>query len=280
MLVELHCHSHHSEGTRVKVEGMNSPSEIVEHAKRIGIGAVAITDHDVFKACGEAKAAAKKHGIIYIPAEEVYTSEGHMLAIGINEWVKPHRNFMETIDAIHSQGGIAVSPHAFDIYNKGMKDNARFCDAMEIFNCLNLDRLANFKGRRFSRAFNVPGVAGSDAHTLSMMGHGLNEIGAWDAESILKSIRKGRVSVATRKYIPISIIRQWSLLRLQHSYDFILDYIEKNYAWPKSAVSRKLLNLARGYPGSAENMFRLISYASLAAAITYSSIKTPLTDFR
>src|SRR3989304_10124143 len=140
MLVELHCHSHYSQQERVKHEGMNSPHEIMEHARLMGLGAVAITDHNVFKVEREARVAAKENDILYIPSEEIDTTEGHILAIGINEAIKPWKTVEETIDAIHAQGAIAVSSHPFDIYNKGIKEKARLCDAMEIFNSLNLDR--------------------------------------------------------------------------------------------------------------------------------------------
>lgn len=274
MLAELHCHSHHSRRIKVKTEGLNSPAEILRHAKDLGIGAVAISDHDVFKADREVRAAAKKYGIISIPAEEVTTDKGHMLALGISEWIKPQMGVQETLDEIRSQGGIAIAAHPFDINNDGIREAARFCDAMEVFNCLNLDRIANFRSSKFSRAHKIPGVAGSDAHMLQMMGHGLNEIAAYDMDSILKGIKKGRASVATRKYIPINVIRHWSISRLKFSYDDVMDYIEKNYRGPKKMISKKMLGLVRGYPGSVDHLFSLITYASLATAVTYSCVKS------
>jgi len=274
MLVELHCHSNYSERIKVKVEGINSPAEIMKHAKRLGIGAVAITDHDVFKAHKVVGASAKKYGVLHIPSEEVDTSEGHVLAIGISEWIKPHMDVRETIDQIHSQGAIAIAAHPFDINDDGIKEGARFCDAMEIFNCLNLDRIANIKGRKFAQKNEIPGVAGSDAHMLDMMGCGLNQIDADDVDGIVDALKKGKAGIATSKYIPISVIREWSLLRLKASYDQIVDYIENNYSWPKKPVSKKLLSLVNHNSGSVENIFKLITYISLATAVSYSAIRS------
>ncbi len=274
MLVELHCHSHYSERVKVKVEGINSPAEIMKHAKQLGVGAVAITDHDVFKAHSAAQTAAKKYGVFHIPSEEIDTNEGHVLAVGINEWIKPHADVRETIDQIHSQGAIAIAAHPFDINDDGIKENARFCDAMEIFNCLNLDRIANIKGRKFAQKNAIPGVAGSDAHMLDMMGCGLNQIDADGVDGIISAVRKGKVKVATSKYIPISVIHEWSVLRLKASYDEIVDYIENNYSWPKKAVSKKLLSLVNRDSNSVEHLFRLITYISLATAVSYSAIRS------
>lgn len=274
MLVELHCHSNYSERIKVKVEGINSPAEIMKHAKHLGVGAVAITDHDVFKAHKVVNASAKKYGVLHIPSEEIDTSEGHVLAIGINEWIKSHMDVRETIDQIHSQGAIAIAAHPFDINDDGIKESARFCDAMEIFNCLNLDRIANIKGRKFAQKNEIPGVAGSDAHMLDMMGCGLNQIDADDVDGIINAVKKGKADIATSKYIPISVIREWSLLRLKASYDQIVDYIENNYSWPKKPVSKKLLSLVNHNSGSVENIFKLITYISLATAVSYSAIRS------
>ncbi len=274
MLVELHCHSNYSQRIKVKVEGINSPAEIMKHAKHLGVGAVAITDHDVFKAHKAVGASAKKYGVLHIPSEEIDTSEGHVLAIGINERVKSHMDVRETIDQIHSQGAIAIAAHPFDINDDGIKESARFCDAMEIFNCLNLDRIANIKGRKFAQKNEIPGVAGSDAHMLDMMGCGLNQIDADDVDGIMNAVKKGKAGIATSKYIPISVIREWSLLRLKASYDQIVDYIENNYSWPKKPVSKKLLSLVNHNSAGVENIFKLITYISLATAVSYSAIRS------
>jgi len=275
MLAELHCHSVYSKRIKVPHEGMDSPKAILNHAKRLGIDAIAISDHDEFKGSQQAVRLGRKMDLIVIPAEEVTTSDGHMIALGIQEEIKPGMSALETIDEIHQQGGISIAPHAFDINNDGLKKVAKECDAMEAFNSINIDRISNFKALSFALANKVPIVTGSDAHSLIMMGLGLTRIkkDVNDMDGILSAIRKGQVSVATKKYIPIKVIMDWSMWRLKLSYDFVWDYIDDNYMQPKKLISKRMLSFVNRYPGRTGFLFNSIAYFSLGGVIAYSAAK-------
>ena len=56
---ELHCHSHFS-----FLDGASSPTELVEEAVRLGLHALAITDHDGFHGAPMLAEAAAAHGQI------------------------------------------------------------------------------------------------------------------------------------------------------------------------------------------------------------------------
>ncbi len=274
MLAELHCHSIYSKRIKVPHEGMDKPKAMLLHAKRLGIDVIAISDHDEFRGAQEAVKPGKNIGIIVIPAEEVTTANGHMIALGIQEKIKPMMSALETIDLIHSQGGIATAPHAFDINNDGLRGLAKHCDAMEAFNAINIDRISNFKGLSFAVENKIPMIAGSDAHSLVMMGRGLTELpDVHDIDGALNAIRKGRVGVATKKYVPIKVIMDWSMHRLKFSYDFVWDYIEQNYSQPKKLISKRMLSLVNRYPGRTDFLFKAIAYFSLGSVIAYSAAK-------
>lgn len=274
MLAELHCHSIYSKRIKVPHEGMDSPKDILLHAERLGIDVIAISDHDEFRGAQEAVKSGKKIDIIVIPAVEITTANGHMIALGIAEKIKPGMGVHETIDAIHEQGGVAIAPHAFDINNDGLRELAKECDAMEVFNAINIDRISNFKGLSFAAENKIPMVAGSDAHSLAMMGRGLTELpDVYDMDGVLKAIKKGKVNVATKKYIPIKVIMDWSMHRLKFSYDFVWDYIEQNYGQPKRLISKRMLSLVKRYPGRTDFLFKAIAYFSLGSVIAYSAAK-------
>ena len=57
-LVDLHVHSTCSDGTL-------TPSELVSLAKKTGLSAFALTDHDTVKGLPEAMEAGKKEGIVF-----------------------------------------------------------------------------------------------------------------------------------------------------------------------------------------------------------------------
>ena len=82
LYVDLHTHSTASDGT-------DAPAEVVRRAKRAGLSAVALTDHDTTEGCAEAAAEARKLGIEFLPGIEVsclYPRPGviHMLGYGID----------------------------------------------------------------------------------------------------------------------------------------------------------------------------------------------------
>lgn len=79
---DLHTHSTAS-------DGLFSPREVVEYAKKKELSAVAITDHDAVGGCREAVETGKKLGIEVVPGVEISTLyddiEIHMLGL----WIDP-----------------------------------------------------------------------------------------------------------------------------------------------------------------------------------------------
>ena len=63
-MIDLHCHTTCSDGS-------DSPWDLVEKAKGIGLSAVAITDHDIFRGYSEARAAGTEYGMEIVPGVEL-----------------------------------------------------------------------------------------------------------------------------------------------------------------------------------------------------------------
>ena len=77
--IDLHVHSHYS-------DGMASPADDVRLAKRIGLKAVTLSDHDTVKGVAEAETEAAKQGIEFVRGIEVSTFDHetpsmHMLGL-------------------------------------------------------------------------------------------------------------------------------------------------------------------------------------------------------
>jgi len=76
-LADLHLHSNFSDGTF-------TPEEVVERAKRAGLRALALTDHDTIEGCERAAAACTTEGIEFIVGTELTAehngNELHILA--------------------------------------------------------------------------------------------------------------------------------------------------------------------------------------------------------
>jgi predicted metal-dependent phosphoesterase TrpH len=67
MVADLHLHTNFSDGTY-------TPEELVGHAKRVGLSAIALTDHDTVEGCERASSACTQAGIEFVPGTEL-TSE-------------------------------------------------------------------------------------------------------------------------------------------------------------------------------------------------------------
>lgn len=278
MLAELHCHTVYSTQKKVRVEGLNTPDEMVRHAKRLGLGAVAITDHNVLLSARDARALGKRHGIIVIPGEEVGSRDGHIVALGISEQIEEGLSAEEIIERIHEQGGTAIAPHPFDVYKKGIRHLARKCDAIEVFNAINHDRISNFKSLDFAEKHHAPMVAGSDAHCTAMIGYGLTKMEASGIDDVLRAIKKGNTTII-RRYTPPLVIMDWSVRRLKLSYDYVTQYINKNYSPPKRFVARRLLGLVDNYPGTIRYFFNAMAYFGVGSIIAYG-VGREIINFR
>ena len=274
MKVELHSHTHYSKGEKIRVEGLNSPEEMVRQAKSLGLDAIAITDHNEFKGAIEAEKAGKKLGITIIKGEEVtIAGDRHILGLGLTEKIKRDLSLEETIDAIKAQGGVSIAPHPFDLANKGIREKAVKCDAIEVFNAINLDRFSNRNAKKFAVEKNLKTVAGSDAHCVEMVGYGVTEIKSDNSvDSILRAIRKGKTE-PRGSYIPIGVIEYWSLERFNSSYFQVMDYIYGHYSAPKRWLAEHLLSLTKKSPGKIDYFFKGLAYFSFGAAIFYSAAK-------
>jgi predicted metal-dependent phosphoesterase TrpH len=64
MFADLHLHTHFSDGTF-------SPEEVAQRASRLGIKALALTDHDSVEGCDRMEAACRSLGIEYAPGTEL-----------------------------------------------------------------------------------------------------------------------------------------------------------------------------------------------------------------
>ena len=81
MRADLHIHTTASDGTW-------TPAELIEQAQRIGLGALAVTDHDSVANVAETARLAREAGLKFLPAAEVCSTKEvlsfHFLGYGID----------------------------------------------------------------------------------------------------------------------------------------------------------------------------------------------------
>ena len=97
MEVDLHIHTIYSDGT-------DSPGEVVARAKAMGLGAVAITDHDTLEGIEPALAAGRRHNLEIVPGVELgadyHGQEVHILGYLIDV---QNRDFLARLSSIRSE---------------------------------------------------------------------------------------------------------------------------------------------------------------------------------
>src|SRR5213079_598219 len=96
--VDLHMHTDHSPDCATPVD------TLLDAAKKAGLGAIAITDHN--EVSGALEARERANGIKVIVAEEVKTADqGEVIGLFIEENIPRGLSLEETIAEIRRQGG-------------------------------------------------------------------------------------------------------------------------------------------------------------------------------
>jgi predicted metal-dependent phosphoesterase TrpH len=194
IVVDLHMHTSWSHDCSIDVD------ELIPHAESEGLGAIAITDHNVFGGALEALERAQRHKLIVIPGEEIKTGEdGEVIGLFLQEEIPRGLSFAETIAAIRAQGGLVYVPHPFDRLHsipraETLHKHLAEIDVFEVYNARLLFDAYNDEAVRFARKYNLTAAAGSDAHVLQGVGTGAVRMRRFDgAEEFLLSLRSAEI---------------------------------------------------------------------------------------
>jgi predicted metal-dependent phosphoesterase TrpH/glycosyltransferase involved in cell wall biosynthesis len=186
--VDLHMHTDHSPDCATPVD------TLLETAKRVGLGAIAITDHNEISGALEARERAD--GIKVIVAEEVKTADqGEVIGLFIEEKIPRGMTLQETIAEIRRQGGLVYVPHPFDRMHavpdyEHLLDVVEDIDAMEVFNPRVAFSAFNEEAARFAAKYRIVAGAGSDSHVAQGLGSVKIRMRDFDgAEEFLESLR-------------------------------------------------------------------------------------------
>lgn len=194
--VDLHVHSIFS------WDSSNKPDQLIKVARKKGLAGIAVTDHDTIRG-GVITSSLSPKGFYVIIGSEIKTDIGEITGLFITEEIKCGDPF-EVVDEIKSQGGIAVLPHPFRAHEILSKEIIDKINAIEVFNG-RCTRSENDRAKQLALDYNKPVVGGSDAHTLSQIGHGLVELkDISNIDDIRKAILTGNLQII-EKYPSIGV---------------------------------------------------------------------------
>ena len=194
LLVDLHLHTDWSHDCSTPV------TDLLDHAERIGLGAIAVTDHNAFGGALEAVELAADRDLAVIPGEEVKTDgQGEVIGLFLTEEIPRGMSFGDTIEAIREQGGLVYLPHPFDRLHAipdptTLHRHLAEIDVFEVFNARLLRDSFNDEALRFAQKYRLLQGAGSDAHVLQGVGTGAVRMRRFEGpEEFLLSLRTAEI---------------------------------------------------------------------------------------
>ena len=194
ILADLHLHTSWSHDCQIPVE------DLLDHAEAEGLGAIAVTDHNVFGGALEAVDLARDRDLIVIPGEEVKTADqGEVIGLFLSDEIPRGMSFGETVEAIRAQGGVVYVPHPFDRLHAipgpaTLHRHLAEIDVLEVYNARLLFEAYNDEALRFARKYGLTMGAGSDAHVLQGVGTGAVRMRAFDGpEEFLAALHGAQV---------------------------------------------------------------------------------------
>lgn len=177
--VDLHTHS------RFSFDGVMSPNQIVRIARRNGLSAIAVTDHNTVAGGMRAAQENKLPDLLVIVGAEISTEVGDILGLFLHEEIRSRKS-NEVIAEIRGQGGFVILPHPYQHHSSLTEELLTRFHAVELHN----GRVAHDYARRarvdFAERYGLAELGNSDAHLFWEIGRARTrlEIDRLNEESI------------------------------------------------------------------------------------------------
>ncbi|HEY7506142.1 MAG TPA: PHP domain-containing protein [Nitrososphaera sp.] len=243
---ELHCHNvfsnYRNSSVRLPFDCGITIEDQLQAALDKGIDVLFVTNHntlDGYEQILEYKNSHRKFDRIRIyPAEEItIDTQGHVLAYGLHEKIRPGMTLEETLDEIRRQAGVSCAAHPFAVTN-GIREKAAMCDMVESFNSNNVDRFSNLIAERFAKEHGMATIAGSDSHVVSTIAKCVNLLDSENnLDDIIEAMNKGRVRVASKEYASKEQVFEHAYYIISSSRELLLEYTMLHHP--------RVLNLAK-----------------------------------
>ena len=211
-IVDMHIHT-----TNGASDSQLRPEEMAEIAGRIGLTGVNVTEHDRVWDRYTADAFRRDHPHLFLsPGMEVSTDMGHIVVVGLKEYMSGIRRCAELRRIVDSLGGFMVVAHPFRHFfdpvtftrhgkepplltpeNLAKMPVFEYVHGVEVLNGANTMR-ENYMALQVATLLGKPGTGGSDAHSTSGVGYYCTvfEKELTSVEEMLAELHAGRIQPA------------------------------------------------------------------------------------
>ena len=190
--------------------------KIIAKCLKLGLNCIAIADHGTAEGALEMQKIAPFKVIV---AEEILTTEGEIMGMFLKETIPSGITPRECIQRIREQGGLVNIQHPFEtIRGSALKDAvieeiAADIDLMEVLNSRSPFPANTDKAKAFAKQHNLPGGAGSDAHSLFEIGNAYIEMPDFNTkEEFLQSVASGHI-YGRRSGVIVHLFSGWAKVK-------------------------------------------------------------------
>jgi hypothetical protein len=207
-IVDMHVHT-----VRGAADSSLTPDQLIEEAKRIGLTGVNISEHDRVWDAQQIEEFRRRSGLFVSRGMEVSTDMGHMIAIGLSQYVPGIRKATELRRVLDEVGGFMIVAHPFrhffdpihfrrdgrppfDMTPEEAAEKMevfRLADEIEVANGGSTPRENQF-ALKVARLLGKKGIGASDCHSTNGVGYYVTvfEEELRDQEHMLQELRAGR----------------------------------------------------------------------------------------
>jgi predicted metal-dependent phosphoesterase TrpH len=166
---------HHLHTQRHSPDSVIDPYELVEHARRVGLDGLVITEHDYQWTADElAELNARSAGVRVLSGAEVSAREGHFLVYGLPDLdeAPPGVELADLIRTVQAHGAAIVAAHPFrwdQPFDELVETHGPVFDALELVSN-NVTPETRSKTERLLRSHAMGATGSSDGHETHVIG--------------------------------------------------------------------------------------------------------------
>ncbi len=177
MTIDLHVHT--SDASPCSSAPVDA---LIEEAKRIGLDAICLTDHNVVWDLEQVEDLRQRHGFLVLRGNEITTDQGDMIVFGLHRDIKGVIKLEELRAEVSKFDGFMIVAHpfrgflTFGIGQLGLTPEKAMArplfasvDAIEVLNSKSTAKENDFAAK-VAAGLHLPATGGSDAHEVSEVG--------------------------------------------------------------------------------------------------------------